>query len=354
MADFGKPDLGSEPHGARESFPERTVHALPASLTDSDYQNSLGRWTQSRKSGLSAAIWSSDKNEPAEYRRSALVSFHKLTVRLQSQKTERWQDGRKVADEETRAGAWALVRADVEPRVVYYGSFRTLQVYIPKALFDDTAAETALTSDILERLEPGLSYDPVIRNLGILVADEIGRDNLGSALQLDALGSMICVHLLRRASDGGGLPIESRGGLAGWQVRRSMQYIADRVGENPTLAAIAAEVGLSQFHFTRAFKQSTGVSPHRYLIQCRLERAKQLLANTDASVTEIAASVGYSEPTQLSRLFAMEMDTTPSAYRRATASPSVSISSRAGSFMSSAGRGYAQPCGVWLRCWLGN
>jgi AraC family transcriptional regulator len=99
-----------------------------------------------------------------------------------------------------------------------------------------------------------------------------------------------------------------------------MECIVARLGENLTLAALAEEVGLSQFHFAHAFKRSTGLSPHRYLMLCRLERAKELLAGSTESVGEIAAQVGFSDPTQLSRLFQAEMATTPSAYRRSAGS----------------------------------
>jgi AraC family transcriptional regulator len=202
---------------------------------------------------------------------------------------------------------------------------------------EDTATEAGLASGLIERLEPRLSHDPVIRHLGAVAVNEIERGDAGSALQLDALGTMLCVHLLRLASKGVALPLHRRGGLAAWQIKRSTECMRSRLNENPTLAELAAEVGVSQSHFSHAFKQSTGMSPHRYLMQCRLQKAKELLANTTMSMIEIAVSIGYSEPTQLARLFAMELDTTPTAYRRATASPA-RASLHTASFMPSVNR----------------
>jgi AraC family transcriptional regulator len=106
-----------------------------------------------------------------------------------------------------------------------------------------------------------------------------------------------------------------RGGLASWQIRRARDALSGEFG-NFDLTALADSVGLSPWHFARAFKQSTGLPPHRYQIMLRVERAKELLANSTLPISDVAAAVGYEDQGQLARLFRREVGATPSHYRR--------------------------------------
>ena len=269
-------------------------------------------------SGISAAIWGSRREVLEEYRRPALDNFHVLTVRLQDFRAERWQDGRLVREQDSRTGSFSLTFAGTEPRSIVHGGWRSLQVYMPTSLLVETAQQVDVPPLGADHLEPGLTYDPLLHAISGNIVSEIEQHRPVSRLQLDSLSIMICVQLLRRAGSASRSK-EIRGGLARWQIKRAMECIAERLEDNLTLAALAQEVGLSQYHFARAFKQSTGLTPHRYLLHCRLKRAKALLAETDASMADIAARVGYNDATQLSRLFQAELAMSPSTYRRMSA-----------------------------------
>lgn len=106
------------------------------------------------------------------------------------------------------------------------------------------------------------------------------------------------------------------GGLAPWQVRRATEMLAQSEGVKVSLSELAAGVGMSTFHFCRAFKQSTGVAPHRHQTLLRLARAQALLAGTRLSIIEVALSVGYDSPQGLARLFQRELGISPSEWRR--------------------------------------
>ncbi len=134
-----------------------------------------------------------------------------------------------------------------------------------------------------------------------------------STLMGDAALLTLWAELLREART----PVRlARGGLAPWQVRRCTDYLTEHACENVGLEELAALVCLSPFHFARAFKQSTGVPPHRYQLSLRIERAKALLELTDAPVTAIALDVGYDSSQALARLFRREVGVSPSDYRR--------------------------------------
>jgi AraC family transcriptional regulator len=135
-----------------------------------------------------------------------------------------------------------------------------------------------------------------------------------STLLIDAALLTLWGELLREVQQP--LPLFSRGGLAPWQVRRCTEYLNDHLSENVGLEHLAALAGLSPFHFARAFKQSTGVPPHRYQLALRIAHAKALLEATDAPVTQIAFDVGYESSQALARLFRREVGLSPSEYRR--------------------------------------
>lgn len=122
-----------------------------------------------------------------------------------------------------------------------------------------------------------------------------------------------------KPAQGTGAAGPTQGGLATWQVRRTTEYLRDRLAEPVSLAELAAVANLSPFHFARAFKVSTGLPPHRYHRMLRLERAKELLQATDLPVTEIAHALGYESSQTLARVFRQTMGLTPTQWRRARA-----------------------------------
>ena len=90
----------------------------------------------------------------------------------------------------------------------------------------------------------------------------------------------------------------------------------DNLSEDIYLAELAALVGLSMAHFARAFRQSTGLPPHAWLVARRVERAQDMLTSSDEGVLEIALACGFSHGQHLARAFGRQTGTTPSAWRR--------------------------------------
>jgi AraC family transcriptional regulator len=90
----------------------------------------------------------------------------------------------------------------------------------------------------------------------------------------------------------------------------------EHLSEEVTLATLGEIAGLSQFHFVRAFKQSFGLPPHRYLSSLRMEKATSLLADPATSVTQIAFNLGFSETSSFTSAFRKHTGLTPTAYRR--------------------------------------
>lgn len=141
----------------------------------------------------------------------------------------------------------------------------------------------------------------------------------GNLLYAEAL-STVLAHELVRLNNGITAPEPlTRGGLAGWQRKAVQQHIEEHLAEPISLATLAALAQLSPYHFSRAFKQSFGMPPHRYHTNLRIDRAKTLLAKPALSVRETAASVGFSEMSAFSTAFHKFTGRTPTDYRRSLA-----------------------------------
>jgi AraC family transcriptional regulator len=137
-------------------------------------------------------------------------------------------------------------------------------------------------------------------------------------LSVDVIPSAVLSALPAAFADAAPFKMPARGGLPPRALRRVREYILAHVEENISLQALASMVGLSRFHFTRAFKQSEGVTPHRFLLQCRVKRVQDLLATTELSLSQIALAAGFSDQSHCSRRFRELVGITPSRYRWST------------------------------------
>src|SRR5262245_21327239 len=142
---------------------------------------------------------------------------------------------------------------------------------------------------------------------------------LGDRLYFETLGSLLVHELVRLSRGTPGIQPPVRGGLAAWQQRIITAYIEEHVDERIPLATLAHLVRLSPCHFSRVFKQSLGMPPHRYQTDRRMEHAKLLLAEHAVSVTEIGLTIGFSSPNAFATAFRKATGLAPTDYRRSLA-----------------------------------
>jgi AraC family transcriptional regulator len=144
---------------------------------------------------------------------------------------------------------------------------------------------------------------------------ELQQENLGGKLYIDSLANVLAIHLLRKYSALQPRLSVYEGGLPERQVVRVLDYINEYLDRDIRLADLAQLLGMSQFHFSYLFKRSLKMPPYQYLLQQRIERAKQLLKQTDKPIIDIAFLCGFNSHSHLSKQFRQLTGMTPKAYR---------------------------------------
>ena len=193
-----------------------------------------------------------------------------------------------------------------------------IYLHLEPEFIKSVAAGADLNPDKTEILTSLETRSPIIESMARMAFDELQRDDAtGSNLYADSLANLLAVQLLREYSSAR-MPPEKRyvNGLTNRKLVLVLDLIESDLAEDLSLKVLANAAGLSEYHFLRMFKQSTGYTPHQYVINQRIERAGELLKNTDMSVTEIAYLLGFSTPAHFTHHFRRKTGVTPSDLRR--------------------------------------
>lgn len=165
--------------------------------------------------------------------------------------------------------------------------------------------------------QPRFGYeDAVLTQMsGALVTALSTYEGTGLELYLEHL---LLAYVIRTFSGAPTGDARRTGGLAPWAERQCIAFMRENLDRDVQLSDLAEIAGLSPHHFARMFKQSTGSSPHAFLMAARMERARELLSQSTLPVSEVAVLVGYSAPSTFARLFKAEIGESPLRYRQLT------------------------------------
>jgi AraC family transcriptional regulator len=185
----------------------------------------------------------------------------------------------------------------------------------------DSAARARLTrsDSVVTFRARAVEDDGRLARLARDLADELLEEAAGQELIVGAIVEHALVHTLRRYANvrrPENLEL-SRAGLVDRRIRLAVELMHAHMHRDLSLEEIAGAAHLSPFHFSRLFKKLTGATPHAYLASLRAARARDLLAETDLSVTEVGARVGYMSSSHFSKAFRQSAGISPRAYRKA-------------------------------------
>ena len=158
-------------------------------------------------------------------------------------------------------------------------------------------------------------FDPLIEQIALALKTTLETDGFGSHLYADSMANALAVHLLSRYSNRNIQIKTSKGKLSQQQLSQVVDYINSNLDKEITLAQLAAVVQLSEFHFGRLFKKTTGIAPHQYHLKCRVERAKNLLLKGMA-IAQVAQTLGFSSQGHLNYHFKRQVGATPKQFLR--------------------------------------
>lgn len=190
-----------------------------------------------------------------------------------------------------------------------------LYMHLTPAFVSEVAAGADLNPDGVELVARFDVRDSLIEHVGMALLAELKAEGVAGRLYAESLATQLAVQLLRRYTAAEHIIREHKGELAPHRLRRALDYINDDLARDLTLTEVARHVGISPYWFARMFKQSTGLAPHRYVIEQRIAQAKRLLSGTKLPIAEIALQIGCHSQSQLNNLFRRHAGTTPKAYR---------------------------------------
>ena len=245
-----------------------------------------------------------------EGRDHALTAFLRGSVNLYQERNGRsWQKTLRAGD--------IIVAPAGPPRILRHKEeAEVAKVLLTSELVDEIVRTvTPERASQIELLDNFGTRDSHIEELVRRLIAELRADDVGSGLCAESLATELAVHLIRNHSTARRTAAVTFSALPRSKLQRVTDYIEDNLREGLTLEKISQSVSMSPYHFAHVFKQAVGVAPHRYVVKCRIDRAKALLRGTDLSVTEIARQVGYPTLSHFSFAFHKRIGQTPSRYR---------------------------------------
>ena len=205
-----------------------------------------------------------------------------------------------------------------DPRALVLDPAHTVHFYMPMNAVRTIAEQHEIPwlSD-LAQAPLVANDDAMMRRLACAVRAAFDAPYRTTGLLLDQLLNAAAVHVIGRYAAAGSRLRPATGGLAHWQESRAKELMNERM--DVTLAELAQECCLSVSHFARAFRQSTGLSPHQWLLARRISKAKSLITGATFNLSEIALECGFSSQSHLSAAFSASLGLSPRQYRQAFA-----------------------------------
>ncbi|MBL6081360.1 helix-turn-helix transcriptional regulator [Belnapia sp. T18] len=242
---------------------------------------------------------------------------HLLIVQLKEHPPhDLWVGGQHLPAPQVGRGALAILDLRRETRALLSAEVDSLHVHLPRTALDDLAAEAGappVTS--FSTGEEWTSGDQIAQQLSTLLAPVVEDPNQVAQAYLDHVVLAMASHIA--ATYGAMRPRETRpGSLAPWQLRRAQDMLASDPTDDVSLHEVADACGLSVSYFSRAFKATTGTTPHTWLQSCRVNHARGLLLDQSLPLAEIAQRSGFADQSHFTRVFRQSMGSTPGAWRR--------------------------------------
>ena len=243
------------------------------------------------------------------------LEHHTIGLILDRGKVERKLDG-VYKLETTTVGSVAIIPAQIEHWSAWKGIGRFMMLSIlPEAIAQ--IDPDVVNPDLVELIPTFAKAKPdlLIQGVGMAIKQSL-ENNLGEDnFYIEHLSNAIYAHLLQHYCTKKVNFKGYAGGLSSPKLKQAVEYINDNLDKSIKLKDLAVEMNISQYYFSRLFRESIGISPHQYIIKQRVEKAKLLLVNTPLPLADLALKCGFSSQSQMTMHFRKLVGTTPKKYR---------------------------------------
>ncbi len=230
---------------------------------------------------------------------------------------EYWEEGRRAAVTDIKAGDTTFYDLRRDPIALIDKPYHAVFFYMPHSTLDAIAddADVPRISNLAYKPGQGVA-DRTTLSLGQSMIAALEHPERASRLFVDHVTLALGAHVAQTYGNLKPVARIARGGLAPWQVRRAKEMLGANLDGTVGLKDVARECGLSVAHFSRAFRASVGIAPHRWLIKRRVEVAKTLLPDGNLSLPEVAIASGFADQSHFTRVFTGLVGTSPGKWRR--------------------------------------
>ncbi len=226
---------------------------------------------------------------------------------------ERWMNGRLVTDYRVK-GDILIAPPGFCPKIrrIQESEFLLLRL---EPTFVARAVQELVEPEKLKITRQFKIRDPLIQQIGLNLKRELETYGASSRLYAESAVNLLSIHLLRQYSDSSSTPGNYQDGISPQKLRLAIEFIQEHLASELSLVQIAQEINMSQYYFSRLFKQSMGVSVYQYIMQCRIERAIQLLQQKELTIADISRLVGFADQSHFTRQFKRLVGSTPLKFR---------------------------------------
>ena len=264
---------------------------------------------------ITIAHWRDKAEHERQYHAPVLSAHYTIEVLLRSAIVDCFRNGRRVSKGTVGFGGTQIASPGERIHASFRRPVEAIHVFVPRAIVVATYEDLQQCScpPEYELVDPAFAADPVMGKLACTLLETNALRSPFACLYCESLAMAVLARAMefrRNRGEGG-----ARTGLAPWRLKRTIQYIEDKLGEPITLNDIAEYAGLSRMHFAAQFKRATGLSPHAFLMEKRLDMAKTLLIEDRLPIVQIAFTVGFNSQAHFTTVFHKATGTTPGRWR---------------------------------------
>jgi AraC family transcriptional regulator len=241
---------------------------------------------------------------------------HMILIRITPGLTQESRlDGRLYHRIQEDSGETLIVPAGVSNATVWTGEAEFLRLTISPQFLSEIVHES-IDPDRIELIPQFAAFDPLIHQIGLSLKADLEAGCPTGRLFGESAATMLAARLLQQHSARTPKLASDENGLSSYTLRQVLDYIRSNLSQDLSIADLAQVAGMSPYYFLRLFKQSMHFTPRQYIIQMRIDRAKELLRSRELSIADIALQCGFSNQSHFTNVFRQITKTTPKIYQR--------------------------------------